>query len=93
MYIYPSPLLSSPSLKGQTNTITDKTYLVPQLVPPVHERRAGHILIMMVAGPRLLTDGKMDVLDDGHAGIFTFGVVEHVVVYAAVHFQGPRTVI
>lgn len=43
---------------------------------------------MRVASPRLLTHSKMHVFDCRNAGVFALGVVEHVVVDAAVHFLG-----
>ncbi len=43
---------------------------------------------MRVASPRLLTHSEMHVFNRRDAGVFALGVVEHVVVDAAVHLLG-----
>ena len=66
-----------------------KAHLFPQLEPLLHKGRASHVLRVRITSPRLLTHRKMHVFNRRDASVLAFGVVEHVVVDAAVHFLGP----
>ena len=75
-----------------STSIAALAHLVAQLVPPLEEGRAGDVAVVLEAGPGLLADGKVHVLDLllGHG--LALRVVEHVVVHAAVRLQRARGV-
>lgn len=57
-------------------------------MPPIKEGVAGDVDEIPVAGPRLLTDCKMDVLDKRGADIFAFWIIKHIIIDATIHFKG-----
>lgn len=62
-------------------------HLLAQLVPLLEEGCAGHVAVVFEARPGLLADGEVHVFHHGRRRGLALGVVEHVVVHAAVRLE------